>query len=407
MIARAGGQVVLVSGVIPGEAARVRIERVGKGVAYARVVAVDEPSADRRESTADPLCGGCLYAHIAYPRQLQLKAQVIADALARIGRLPWSTPIGVAASPEAGYRMRARLHIRGGRLGLFREGSHQVCDTRDTRQLLPASCDVLDQISSALHSRAFLGDAEVELSENVDASGRVVHIESSTPLSADVRAWLAGGMDGTTGVSVGHAGAGAASCLEVLSGDLRVLDVLSLGSHSVPLVHHVSSFFQGNRFLLSDLAAHVVEPLDEGEEVLDLYAGVGLFSVAAAATRRARVTAVEGHAASAADLRVNAERLGNAVTVIHGSVEGFTVPRRPPSTLIVDPPRTGMSREALRRAIAVMAHRVVYVSCDVATLARDTRTLVDAGYELQRVDGFDLFPNTPHVEAIARFRRTP
>src|ERR1051325_11599162 len=87
MIARADGLIVLVSGVIPGERVRVAIERVGKGVAYAAPVGIEQPSGDRRTPAGDPLCGGCLFAHIAYPRQLELKAQIIADAFARIGRI--------------------------------------------------------------------------------------------------------------------------------------------------------------------------------------------------------------------------------------------------------------------------------------------------------------------------------
>ena len=111
MIARVGGQVVLVGGAIPGERIQARIDRVGKGVAFAETVSIDEPSADRRAPFADPLCGGCTYSHITYQRQLEIKGQVIADAFARIGRLVLPPAIAVKASPEQGYRMRARLHV--------------------------------------------------------------------------------------------------------------------------------------------------------------------------------------------------------------------------------------------------------------------------------------------------------
>src|SRR5205823_11013281 len=100
----------------------------------------------------DPLCGGCLYAHIGYSRQLELKALVIADAFARIGRLALPAPVRVIASPEEGYRMRARLHLRGRLAGFFREGTHEICDARQTRQLLPATSDALDRLVAALHS---------------------------------------------------------------------------------------------------------------------------------------------------------------------------------------------------------------------------------------------------------------
>src|SRR5262245_46472222 len=178
MIARADGQIVLVSGAIPGERVHARIERVTKSVGYAETIAVDEASPDRRQPFTDLACGGSLYAHIAYPRQLAIKAQVIADAFARIGHLTLPAPVAVAASPEEGYRMRARLHVRGRRLGFFREGTHEVCDARETRQLLPATCDVLDRVSAALRSVGADAVREIELSENIDAAQRAVHFET-------------------------------------------------------------------------------------------------------------------------------------------------------------------------------------------------------------------------------------
>ena len=149
MIARADGQVVLVSGAIPGERVRARVERVAKGVAYAETTAIEEPSTDRRDAMADPLCGGCLYNHIAYPRQLDIKSEVIADAFTRIGRIELPSAVGVVESPEEGYRMRARLHVRGHRVGFFREGTHEVCDARATGQMLPATCDVIGRLEAA------------------------------------------------------------------------------------------------------------------------------------------------------------------------------------------------------------------------------------------------------------------
>src|SRR3954462_12335364 len=134
MIARVDGQVVFVAGAIPGERIRAVVERVVKGLAYADTVAVDEPSASRRPAAGDPLCGGCLYAHIAYDRQREIKALVIRDAFARIGRIELAAPVDVEASPEEGYRRRARLHVSGGLVGFYREGTHELCDPRPTRQ---------------------------------------------------------------------------------------------------------------------------------------------------------------------------------------------------------------------------------------------------------------------------------
>src|SRR5262249_4475422 len=166
MIARHEGRVVLVTGAIPGERVAARVDRLSKSVAFAHTVGVVMPSPDRREAFADPSCGGCVYSHIAYPRQLAIKSQVIADAFARIGRLQVPASVAVAPSPEDGYRMRARLHARGSRLGFFREGTHDVCDPRQSRQLLSETCDALDRLMAAARSLGADAVREVELAEN-------------------------------------------------------------------------------------------------------------------------------------------------------------------------------------------------------------------------------------------------
>jgi 23S rRNA (uracil1939-C5)-methyltransferase len=392
MIARAGGQVVLVAGAIPGERVAARIERVGKGVAYAQTNEIETPSPDRRPPFTDPSCGGCLYAHIDYSRQLSIKADVIADAFARIGRIPLAAPVGVAQSPPEGYRLRARLHARGGRVGFFREGTHELCDARGTRQLLPATCDVLDRVTAGLRSLGAASGYELEVSENIDGSQRAIHLDiDARPLTA-----LAAG-EGLTGLMFGR---------HVIGGDPHVTDVLRVNGRDVRLRRHVLSFFQGNRFLLHDLVARVIGDIEEGACVVDLYAGVGLFSIAAAVVRQARVQAVEGDRMAAGDLDANATAAGVSIDAVHLPVEAFT--RRThaaPDVVIVDPPRTGMSREALDGVVALGARRMTYVSCDVATLARDSRRLLDAGYTIDRIEAFDLFPNTPHVETIVTLRR--
>ena len=134
----------------------------------------------------------------------------------------------------------------------------------------------------------------------------------------------------------------------------------------------------------------------------DLYAGVGVFAVSLAALGRTRVTAVEGDRVTGADLAANAKPFPG-LRVVRSPVEAFLGAGGGggDETLIVDPPRTGMSRDAMAAVVARGARRVVYVSCDVATLARDVRRLVDAGYELAHVEAFDLFPSTAHVETLA------
>ncbi len=394
MIARADGQVVLVTGAIPGERVRARVVRVGKNIAYADAIDIEESSPDRRGGSGDPLCGGCSYAHIAYLRQLELKSLVVADAFARIGRLQLPVPIRVVPSPEDGYRMRARLHVRGFVAGFFREGTHSICDARATRQLLPSTCDTIDRVLSSARSLGFDSLREIELSENLDASERAVFLDAASPLDARALDGLAV-TEGLTGM-VSTSGS---------RGEPYVVDRLTIGSGTFALRRHVRAFFQGNRHLLRQFVARIVEHVPERGEAIDLYAGVGLIALSAAAARNARVTAVEGDRHAAADLVHNAAAVDGAVLAVHQSVEAFVASASPvmAPTVIADPPRTGMSREALAGVIRMRPSGMVYVSCDVATLARDARRLIDAGYAIASAHAFDLFPNTPHVETIAVF----
>lgn len=399
MIARADGQVVLVADAIPGERVVAQVTRVTKGVAFADTRRVQTASADRRDAFVDPACGGTAYAHIDYARQLAIKGEVIVDALTRIGRLRLADPVRVAPSRQDGYRMRARLHRAGPRLGFFREGTHEVCDARPTQQLLDASCDALDAIAAQLDALGATGVREVEIAENVDASLRAVHLESSSPLPFSELSGLAE-TQGVTGVLVSAPGRpGDAPQTRLVSGDPYVVDRWELDGRMVSFRRHVRAFFQGNRYLLRDLVAHVTALAAEAPRVLDLYAGVGLFALSIATAGKNRVIAVEGDPFAARDLEINA---GERLTVAHRSVEHYLTHSPPAVDLVVlDPPRTGLSPEALRALLPLRAPRLVYVSCDVATLARDVRHLVEGGgYQPDRIEAFDLFPNTPHVETV-------
>ncbi|MBA3272167.1 MAG: class I SAM-dependent RNA methyltransferase [Acidobacteria bacterium] len=177
------------------------------------------------------------------------------------------------------------------------------------------------------------------------------------------------------------------------------------GTFGVTLTRHARAFFQANRFLLTTLVAAVVDAVPDGR-TLDLYAGVGLFS-AAIANHGGDVIAIEGDRTTADDLKRNAAVARGSIDARHQSVETFLATEGPAGVtcVLVDPPRTGMSKEALTRAIGLGAPRLVYVSCDVATLGRDGRVLADNGYRLTALQMLDLFPNTAHVESVAVFER--
>ncbi len=431
MIARHEGQVVFVSGAIPGERVRARVEKVGKGLAHAVTVEILDPSPDRRETPGDPGCGGHVLAHVAYARQLGLKAEIIADAFARIGHLPLAKPVPVTGSPEQGYRMRARLHVRGGRIGFFREGTHDLCEAGQTAQLLPTTVEWIAILAAALRARQITAVAEFDLAENVDASERACHLLLTGEAPVERLAALAD-VGGLTGLSAERPGVPG---LLGLFGAPWVHDRLQVGAESrasnaespdpsalrlaalaqggptatsraeIVFRRDVRAFFQGNRYLLPVLIDRVIDRV-KTEQVVDLYAGGGLFGLSLAALGRS-VTLVEGDRVSGADLLVNAEPFGGRAKVKTASVEQYLGAHRLPraATVVLDPPRTGLSRAALTAILAQTPPAIIYVSCDVATVARDCRAAVEAGYEVQDIEALDLFPNTAHVETILTLTR--
>lgn len=395
MIARHEGAIVLVAGAIPGEVVDAEVEKIQRGTVWAITRDVLEPSPDRVEGAGDGACGGSVLAHIAYERQRAIKTAIIEDTLRRLGRITTSAPVDVAASPIDGYRMRSRLHVRNGRIGFFREGTHLLCDARRTRQLSDAAMTVIEALGRSLATLERPTVSEIELSENLPATERAVHLELLPDADPSRLATLSR-VDGLTGAT-------AAPADHVRTLELWGSPYVSDRINGAPLSRHVRSFFQGNRFLLHRLV-DLVTGLVAGAPVLDLYAGVGLFSVAIAAAGKGPVAAVEGDPLAAADLRRNAA--GHAITAAAGAVETLLQRRGGGwGTVIVDPPRTGLSKAAAAGVIALAAPRVVYVSCDIATLARDARRLIDAGYRLDSIRGFDLFPNTAHVETVIAFAR--
>jgi 23S rRNA (uracil1939-C5)-methyltransferase len=402
MLARHHGQVVLVWGAIPGERVTARIERTTKSVAFASTVDVLSPSPDRRTIATDPRCGGNVLAHVAYERQRRLKGEIIRDAFVRIGRVPLERDPEVIASPEHGYRMRARLHAVNGRLGFYREESHDLCDAIQTGQLLESAGEWITAAEAIIRAAGPAGVAGVEIAENIAGDERACHLDLREGVSAADYSALATGLVGLT------AQRADSSFVETLAGTPHVTDVIRIRDDvpALRLTRHVRAFFQGNRFLVESLVQQVLALVPRGA-VIDLYAGGGLLGLSLAAAGADRVTLVEGDPVSGADLQMNAEPFRDRARVERSSVEEFLARRRssPAETVIVDPPRTGLSREATAGILALKPTRLVYVSCDVATLARDTRALLDHGYMIGSIIALDLFPNTAHVETITTFTR--
>jgi 23S rRNA (uracil1939-C5)-methyltransferase len=405
MLARHQGQVTLVAGAIPGERVTARVEHLRGGVLFARVEHVDDASPDRRGGDVDAGCGGSLYAHIVYERQLTLKKEIVLDALQRIGKLSVEREVLAHGSPERGYRMRARLHVHGHRIGFYRESTHDLCDPATSGQLLDSTLDVIGGFSRALRDGRIESGAALDLSENVDASERALLLELSAA-GRDRGRWDGVlGVPGATGVAITRNGRLVAG-----QGDPVVHDTVAApgapANATVSLGRHVGAFFQGNRFLLQTLVNRVLAHVPDGP-LCDLYAGCGLFGVPYAASARGDVDAVEGDNLAADDLRANAAPYEQHLRVHRTAVERFLAAPGAIAgrTVILDPPRTGLSSESCALVAAAGAGRLIYVSCDPATLARDARRLAQDGYGLSALEIFDLFPVTPHVETLGVFDR--
>jgi 23S rRNA (uracil1939-C5)-methyltransferase len=306
----------------------------------------------------------------------------------------------VLGSPEHGYRMRARLHASNGRVGFYREGTHVLCGAGQTRQLADSTNGWIADVEQLVERHSLRGLAALEVSENMSGDQRACHLELQAGADASTFTPLAERLVGLSASRADRPG------VDVLSGSPLVHDIV----RGVRLQRDVRSFFQGNRFLVEPLVELVSARVPD-DPVIDLYAGVGLLGLSLAAARTSSVIVVEGDPIGGSDLKTNAEPFGDRVRVERRSVEQFVALVRDRkedvagATMIVDPPRTGMTREALTGAVGLQPARIVYVSCDVATFARDTRLLIDAGYELNELTGVDLFPNTAHVETVAVFAK--
>jgi tRNA/tmRNA/rRNA uracil-C5-methylase (TrmA/RlmC/RlmD family) len=214
-----------------------------------------------------------------------LKAEMIADAFGRLGRIGLPS-FSVAASPQRAYRMRARLHARSGAIGFYREGSHDVCDAAGTGQLSDAA---IKSGVAALESLMEAGDgASVVISENVAADERALYIELSTlPADIDEAAQTAAAVPGVTGCTVyAPNGTTASAGIPAVSDPLSALTAGRAASGRIQ--RRPASFFQANRFLLPSLVTAVMDHVPADGELLDLYAGVGLFSISLAAAGRRR-----------------------------------------------------------------------------------------------------------------------
>jgi 23S rRNA (uracil1939-C5)-methyltransferase len=383
------GRMVFAPFSIPGE--RVRGTLIEDRSRWARMSPKEwlERSPDRIEPRCAHfgVCGGCHYQQIAYPQQLKVKAAIVKEQLQRIGGFSEPPVMETVASPQPwNYRNHMRFQVLStGKLGFMRfsEASPFTLDTchlpePELKELWPRidlpEGSSIEQVGLRIGSH---GDPMIILHGSLD---HLIEVELDFPASIvwrDQQAW------------------------RVLAGDSAIsFEVTDLSFQVSP-----PSFFQVNSSILPRLVEQVLAALEleAGMHLFDLYAGVGFFS-AFASKQGALVFAVEESASACFDFEINLQSCDD-VWLYEAPVEdALTAVDTSADVILVDPPRAGLSRAALDAIHQQKAKRLVYLSCDLGTFARDAKRLRAGGYELERVTPIDLFPQTYHIETLSTWQ---
>ena len=365
-VARFEGQVIFVRHAIPGERALVEVTAVNSKMARGDAISILTPSEHRREAPCKYArpggCGGCDFQHIDLKYQRELKSHVIVEQFSRLGGLEVTCEVR-EVPPEDGLHWRTRMDFAiggSGGIGLFGSRSNEVIEIDDCL-IADAAMDV-----ATLARRRWNGDERIEVAAS-----------------------------STGQVSVTRAG-------RSISGPTQLVEKVDGFTYQIS----PQSFWQAHSSAPATLIAEVMDTLnlEIGEIACDLYGGVGLFTAAMAAQVGAlgKVHLIESDRRAIGDAQKIFKGVGN-VEIHPGTVE-FRLPKIvAPDVILLDPPRTGAGEEVITVMTRAHPRAIVYVSCDPASLARDAKLLLASGYRMDFLVGYDLFPQTQHVECVARF----
>jgi 23S rRNA (uracil1939-C5)-methyltransferase len=414
-VARADdGRAVFVPAGCPGDTVVAEISEDRGSYLRARIVEITEPSADRRKPPCPYFgeCGGCQWQHVSHGAQVEAKRTAVVDALVHIGGVsdPQVGDVLIGGSAY-GYRNRIELtasaDAKGGFvLGLAEQGSNRIVRI-DSCLLLPekvraypkALTGALRFLSRggplglhrvAIRAATRIGDIEVDLWA---APGPFPRAAALKTLASAVR------FDTLTRVLVrGEVKSRDISNVEVLAGHGYLRE--RLGAHEFRI--SAPSFFQVNTKVAEAMTSLVVQETDAdgSDRVLDVYAGIGTFTLPLASVA-GEVVALESYGPAVRDLRRNLESAENEVDIAPGDAERVLPEVGAADVVVVDPPRVGLTEQVTAAMAGTGARRIVYVSCDPSTLARDVKRLAALGYSLTRATPVDLFPQTFHVETVA------
>jgi 23S rRNA (uracil1939-C5)-methyltransferase len=376
-LGRVDGQVLLTPYVLPGERVVVSPQRVNSGLLRGSLVEIAEAAPRRITPRCEYFanCGGCQYQHADYALQLEQKQLILRETLQRVGRIHYDGEIRVLSAEPWHYRNRIQLHFAEGKSGFHKAGSHDLCSIDHCPISSPLLNEVIAKLQTAVRQSQWPQFVRsIELFTN-ETELQLIIQDSARPVAARFFEWC--------------------------GSFLPPLAPGALDYHAGRYVYRVSrgSFFQVNRFLINALVDEVLGDAS-GEHAVDLYAGVGLFSLPLA-QRFKRVDAVERNGPAYRDLEWNA-RQAAAIRPAKASAEAFlSALSDKPDLIVADPPRSGSGRDATIELLRVAAPKLTIVSCDPATLARDLRKLLDR-YRIAKLCLVDLFPQTYHFEVVAR-----
>jgi len=424
---RGRGKAVFVPLVLAGEKIEATLTEQKPGFARAAPNTIVEPSSHRIQPGCQyyARCGGCHYQHASYEHQLEIKKEILRETLRRTAKLELPFDIEVHPSPPWNYRNRSRLQVQTNptfATGYFKLASHELLAVEEC----PISSPLINRGIASLWQSGRAGKVpqgvrELEFLANAEDTQLLIEVSCAPEARrANVREWTEewrAVMPEISGIvafrqpNPGDRTAGVPEKL-VSSG----ADHLTYQTQCAAYRVSAGSFFQTNRHLIDELVK-VVTAGQSGRLAVDLYAGAGLFSTALSSDFH-HIVSVETSQTSFADLAYNQSSNGEAVQAnteqylarVENSRrvgKGIVLPHilNKPDLAVVDPPRSGLGERVARLLATLGAPRVVYVSCDPATLARDLAPLLAAGYRPEQVHLVDLFPQTYHLESVIHLAR--
>lgn len=424
-VARIEGMAVFVKGALRGERAEVLIEHVGHSAAWGHIEKLLEPSPARIEPDCPYYrnCGGCQFRHMAYEEELEAKRRRVEDALRRIGGADIPVSVIHGAENTRRYRNKVQFPVASGAIGYYAGRTHKVVDIADC--LLQPELDTLCRTAV----KGWMERLHIPAYDERTGKGLVRHLFLRTNSAGEVLCCLViNGKSLPHGSELVDALRAAASTLAgvVLSVNTRKTNVIlgnefrtlwgrdwlaeTLCGHAFRL--SVPSFFQVNRAQTEVLYRRALDfaALTGSETVVELYCGIGTISLTLA-ERAKRVIGVEVVPQAVEDAKENARRnsLEGKTRFECGDAGDLAAKLEQegvrPEVVVVDPPRKGLAPEVVDTVAKMAPDRVVYVSCDPATLARDVKRFGELGYVPVRAEAVDLFPRTAHVETVVLLQR--